>query len=100
MYKKKKMQLGLVLARCSLFSVLFGFFFGSVFGFENLLDPMYRALGFSEKPIEIMSSINEILILAVAIGVVMMILAIGLNIFCCLKRKQLGGKDSWQNERS
>ena len=90
MYKLKGMQIGRILIPCGIAGSFFGLIFGSVFGFENLLDPMYRALGFSEKPIEIMSSINEILILAVAIGVVMMILAIGLNIFCCLKRKQLG----------
>ena len=71
MYKKKQMQLGLVLARCSLFSVLFGFLYGSVFGFENLLDPMYHALGFAEKPLEVLhpESINMILITSIVAGI-------------------------------
>lgn len=90
MYKLKGMELGKILIPCGICGTIFGLVFGSVFGFEHLLDPMYHALGFEEKPIEVMSSINSILISSVAIGVVMMVLAICLNIASCLKRRNIG----------
>lgn len=88
MYKKKKMQLGLVLARCSLFAVLFGFLYGSVFGFENLLDPMYHALGFAEKPLEVLhpESINMILITSIVAGIFIIVCAIGTGIISNFRR--------------
>ena len=78
MYKKMHMEIGLILTRCSVFSVLFGFVYGSVFGFEHALDGLYRAMGFSEKPVEVLQpdSINTILILSVAAGVFIIVAAI------------------------
>lgn len=90
MYKLKGLELGKILIPCGICGTFFGLVFGSVFGFEHLLDPMYHALGFEEKPIEVMASINTILISSVAIGVVMMILAICLNIASCIKRRNFG----------
>ena len=88
MYKKMHMQLGQVVARCSIFSVLFGFVYGSVFGFEHALDPMYRALGFAEKPLEVMEpgSINAILISSIAAGVFIIAAAIVTGIISNLRR--------------
>lgn len=47
MWKKMHMELGRVVARWQrFFSVIFGFLYGSVFGYEHVLDPMFHALGF------------------------------------------------------
>lgn len=88
MYRKKQMHLGLVLARCSIFSVLFGVIYGSVFGFEHWLDPMFHALGFEEKPIEVLhpDSINMILITSIIAGVFIIVCAIGAGIASNIKR--------------
>ena len=90
MYKLKGMALGRIIIPCGICGTIFGFVFGSVFGFEHLLDPLYKAIGLEEKPIDVMDSINTILIMAVAIGVVMMVLAILLNIYSCIKRHDPG----------
>lgn len=60
-----------MVARCSVFSVIFGFLCGSVFGYEHVLDPMFHALGFAEKPLEVLApeGINNILIASVVAGV-------------------------------
>ena len=73
MWKKMHMELGRVVARCSVFSVIFGFLYGSVFGYEHVLDPMFHALGFAEKPLEVLApeGINNILIASVVAGVLM-----------------------------
>ena len=88
MYKKLHMQLGLILTRCSVFSVLFGFVYGSVFGFEHALDGLYRALGFAGKPVEVMetNTINGILITSVAAGVCIIVCAMAAGILSDVRR--------------
>lgn len=93
MYKVKGMELGKLLIPCSISSTIFGFVFGSVFGFEHVLDPMYHKLfGLEEKPIEVMESYWTMTIIysAVGIGMVLVIIAMGLNIYSNFKRKNIG----------
>lgn len=92
MYRKMGLAIGNIISRCAIFSVLFGFLFGSVFGFEHLLDPVFNAMGFAEKPFDVLasSSITTILIGAIAIGVVVVTLAIILGIASKLRRGKRG----------
>lgn len=93
MYKVKGMELGRLLIPCSISSTFFGFVFGSVFGFEHVLDPMYQKLfGLHEKPIEVMESewTMTIIYTAVAIGMVLVVVAMMLNIYSSIKRRDLG----------
>ena len=88
--KKKKNPLGPVLIPCGISGAVFGLVYGSVFGFEHLLDPLYKALfGFEEKPISVMepATTNNIIYLAIGIGMVLVSLAILLNIIVSFKRK-------------
>lgn len=89
----KKNALGKILIPCSFTSMLCGFAFGSVFGFEHALDPVYKALfNLDNKPISVMesSTTNYILYCSAAIGVVLVICAIGLNIIASIKRGNIG----------
>ncbi len=90
MWKLKKMALGKILVPCGICSALFGLVYGSVFGFEHLLDPMYKAMGFSEKPVEVMKpAVTQIIIYgAVALGVVLVLLSMIMNIVSRLKKKE------------
>ncbi len=93
MYKVKGMELGRLLIPCSISSTIFGFVFGSVFGFEHVLDGMYQKLfGLEEKPIEVMEShmTMNIIYSAVGIGMVLVIVAMCLNIYSSIKRRDIG----------
>ncbi len=92
MWKLKKMAIGKILFPCGISSMIFGTIFGSVFGFENLLNPMFRLLGFSEKPIEVMASknINTIIFGAIGIGVFLLITAMFLNVYTSFRQKNYG----------
>lgn len=92
MWKAKKMMLGRVLIRCGISSAIFGCVYGSVFGLEHLLDPMFHAVGFAEKPIEVMhpDTTNMVLITAIGIGVAIILLSMILNIALGIKQKDLG----------
>ena len=90
MWKLKKMPLGKILIPCGISSAVFGLIYGSVFGFEELLDPMFHALGFSEKPIDVMKPATTQMIIygAVGAGALLVLISIIMNIFSCIKQKK------------
>lgn len=90
MWRKMKMKIGLIISRCSIFSVLFGFVYGSLFGFEEAMNPLYTAIGLKSKPIEVMESTNLILISSIAIGVLIIGAAMLTGIISKFKRKKTG----------
>ena len=90
LWKLKRMPLGKILMPCGVSSAVFGFVFGSVFGYEELLDPVYEKLGWKGKPLSVMESINTVLLFAIAIGVTLVVVAMLLNVFSCLKKKKFG----------
>lgn len=92
MYKKKNMAIGAILARAGTFSAIFGILFGSVFGYEHLMDSFWKSLGVGFLPFDVMaaSSVNTILIGTIAGGIVVVCIAIIMNILTRLKRKQYG----------
>ncbi len=86
--KKKKNPLGSILIPCGISGALFGLVYGSVFGFEEALNPLYKALfGLDEKPISVMepATTNTIIYLAVGIGILLVTLAIILNVIVSFK---------------
>lgn len=90
MWKLKKMQIGKILIPCGISSAIFGLVFGSVFGFEHVLDPLYHALfGLAEKPIEVMnpSMTGKILLVSAGLGPVLILISMLLNVYSSLKRK-------------
>ena len=82
--KVKKMQLGGVMSICGISSSIFGFIFGSVFGFENALDHIYKLINF--HPIRVMESSMTIIISSIVIGVISIMLAMLANVYSRIKR--------------
>ncbi|MDY0139668.1 MAG: V-type ATPase 116kDa subunit family protein [Candidatus Izemoplasmatales bacterium] len=90
LYRFKGMQLGAVGMRIGLTSAIFGFFYGSVFGNETLLTPIFQnVFGLSDKPIHVMDSnfTMTLLIATVGLGSIFIVTAMILNIITSLKRK-------------
>lgn len=92
MWKLRKMAIGKILFPCGISSMIFGLIFGSVFGFETLLNPLYEIFGFKEKPFEVMApqNINTVIFGAVGIGVVLLIVAMLLNVYTSFRQKNYG----------
>ncbi len=87
---KKRLNIARVINRIGIFSCIFGTFYGSVFGFEHLLDPFYqKVFGLPGKPIEVMApeNTNLVLLSAVALGVVLICSSILLDIYISVRRK-------------
>ncbi len=90
MYKIKKNELGRILIPCGIMGMIFGFLYGSVFGFEQLLTPVHQALfGTKGKLIEVMQSdsINLIIYGSVIIGFVTIAISMIVNIVSSLRRR-------------
>ncbi len=90
MWKVKKNPLFHLMIPCGVASTLAGLVYGSVFGFEEVLDPLYQAVGLAGKPVSVMDSINGILLFAVYIGVVLVLAAMGMNIYTRAKQGHWG----------
>ncbi len=89
-WKLKKLELGKILVPCGISSMFFGLMFGSVFGFEEMLDPLYHAVGMSGKPLSVMESINTVLLFAIGIGIALVAVSICINIYTNLRSKKFG----------
>jgi V/A-type H+-transporting ATPase subunit I len=93
LWKKKGVKLGLVMNRIGFASCFFGFVYGSVFGYEELLDPLYtNLLGLPGKPVHVMhpDSTGAILGCAVALGAVIILITMVLNIVISLRHRDWG----------
>ena len=91
--KKSKNAVFGIMSRIGVFSMVFGFFFGSVFGLEELLNPIHQKLfGVEHKLIEVMDSSYTMFILigAVGVGMVMILGAMLLNMYKNFRRKEIG----------
>lgn len=80
LWYKKKMPLGGMMIRCSIFSMIFGTLYDSVFGYENLL------------PVDILhvhdsGNTNYILLFAVGLGILLIITTMFLNMINGIKQK-------------
>ena len=78
---------GGIFKRVGISSMVFGFLYGSVFGFENLLDPVYHAMGLASKPLDVFKQTNFILLTSVAIGIFLISLSMIFNIILGFKNK-------------
>ncbi|MDE6593956.1 MAG: ATPase [Oscillospiraceae bacterium] len=87
LWKWKKMTLGRIMERLGVFSMIFGTLYGSVFGYEELLDPVYESLGISFLPFKAIHSINTVLYAAIGIGIGIIIISVLINIAMGLKEK-------------
>ncbi len=87
MYKKTKNAFSQILMRIGISSAFFGLVFGSVFGFEEALNPLYKMLGFEHKPIHVTESTMTILFAAIALGVAIIVLSMLLNIVVNIKHR-------------
>ncbi len=90
LWKYKKMQLGQIMSRIGVVSMFFGVLYGSVFGFEHMLDGFYKnVFGLHEKPIEVMhpDTTNKILIAAIVLGASIILMVIIFNILIGIKRR-------------
>lgn len=85
LYKIKKIDLAGIIGSAGIFSTIFGFLYGSFFGFENLIKPLWI------RPIEHMTQLpfvgklNTVFVVAIAFGMGLILVTMILNIIDGIK---------------
>lgn len=88
--KWKNVKLGPIMERIGISSAIFGCLYGSVFGNEDIIkpffhiEPLYSVLG---KPNSIFQISTYLLIAALAIGVILIVVSMTMNIVLSFRRK-------------
>ncbi len=80
LYRFKKIRLAGIISCCGFCSAIFGFLFGSVFGFENLIDAVWLRPQEAMTDLPFIGKLNTVFVVAVAIGMGTILLCMILNI--------------------
>lgn len=81
LYRFKKMNLAAIISLAGIWSTVFGFMYGSIFGFEELIEPVWM------RP---MDNIMTTLILAIGFGMILILIAMIINIVNAIRAKDIG----------
>lgn len=90
--KWKKVKLAPIMQRIGITAAIFGVFYGSVFGNEEIIRPffkipsVYQALGYSFAPENIFQISSLLLIAAIGIGVVLVLISMVMNVVTNIRR--------------
>lgn len=80
LYRAKKMSLAAIISCCGFFSTIFGFLFGSVFGFEDVLEAVWLRPKEAMTQLPFIGNLNTVFIVAVALGMGIVMMTMVLNI--------------------
>ncbi len=83
MWFKKKSSLGGVFMGGGIMATIFGFLYGSIFSYEDVLKPIFM------NPME-NANVNTMLIMGIGVGVILLILCMVLNIINGIKARDKG----------
>lgn len=90
LYKFKKMDLAAIISCAGIFSTIFGFMFGSVFGFENIIEPIWLRPTEKITQLPLVGSLNTIFIVAIVFGMFLILLSMVFHIINKITSKDIG----------
>lgn len=90
LYKVKKMNLAAIISCCGFFSTIFGFLFGSIFGFENILEPLWLRPKEAMTNLPFIGNLNTVFVVAVALGMGIVLMTMILNVKNSLRTHDCG----------
>lgn len=85
LYRFKKLRLAGIISCCGVFSVIFGLLFGSVFGFEDLLEPVWLRPQQAMTDLPFIGRLNTVFVVAIAIGMGIILMCMVFNIINSLR---------------
>jgi len=91
LYKFKKSNLAGIIAEAGFFSTIFGFLFGSIFGFEDIIDAVWLRPVDAMTNVPFIGKLNTVFVLAIGLGMLIILLCMVLNVINCIKAKDYAG---------
>lgn len=89
LYKFKKMDLGGIIASAGVFSTIFGFLYGSVFGFEDKIEALWLHPMTHMTRLPFIGNLNTVFVYSIAFGMGLVLLTIIFNIINNLRIRNL-----------
>ena len=90
-YHFKKAPLAGIIATAGFFSTIFGFLFGSIFGFEDVIPALWIRPIDHMTTLPFLGKLNTVFIVAVAFGMLLIMVAMVLHIINAAREKDIGG---------
>lgn len=90
-YHFKRAPLAGIIASAGVFSTVFGFLFGSIFGFEDLIPALWLRPIDNMTTLPFLGKLNTVFIIAVAFGMFLIMVAMVLHIINAFREKDIGG---------
>lgn len=89
LYLTKKMNLAGIISIAGLFSAFFGFMFGSIFGFEDIIEARWLRPAEAMMKLPFIGQLNTVFVIAVAFGMALNLLVMLFNILNAAKAHDL-----------
>lgn len=88
LYKIKKMDLAAIIGVAGIFSTIFGFLFGSIFGYEDIIEPLWLRPAEHMADLPFVGKMNTIFAYAIALGMILILLMMVFNIVNAIRAKE------------
>ena len=88
LYRAKKMDLAAIISCCGFFSTIFGFLFGSIFGFEDILEPLWLRPAQAMTDLPFIGRLNTVFVVAVGLGMGIILFTMILNMINSIRNKE------------
>ena len=89
LYKFKKIRLAGIISCCGVFSTIFGFLFGSIFGFEDVIEPLWLRPAKAMTDLPFIGRLNTVFVVSVGLGMAIILLCMVLNIINSIRAKDV-----------
>lgn len=89
LYKIKKMPLAAIVSCAGVFSTIFGFMFGSVFGFEDIIDAVWLRPVNNMTNLPFIGKLNTVFVIAIAFGMGLILITMILHIINGFRSKDV-----------
>ena len=80
LYKKKHMDLAGIISCAGIFSIFFGFMYGSLFGFEEILHAIWLKPMTAMMDVPLVGTLNAVFVIAIAFGMFIILICMVFNI--------------------
>ena len=89
LYKFKKINLAAIISCCGFFSTIFGFLFGSVFGFEDVIPALWLRPTEAMTDLPFVGRLNTVFVVAIALGMAVILFTMILNMATSFKNHDI-----------
>lgn len=90
LYKVKKMNLAAIISCAGFFSTIFGFMFGSIFGFEDIIDAVWLRPANAMVNLPFIGKLNTVFVVAIGFGMGLILVTMVMNIINSIKEGNRG----------